>query len=96
MRLRAMLSAGAVLWAGVLAAAEETVRVQVEYIELSHELMTELMAVDVPLADNALRTKLGELMKAKKARLIQPPLRRSTHTLFRVECIRTFCRRVSP
>ena len=50
---------------------ELSVRVQVEFFELSHELMTELMAVDHPPADNDLRKQLAALVKKKTARIIE-------------------------
>lgn len=53
---------------------EETplqIRVQVEYVEMDHELMTELMSAEKVLSDNALRKRLRELEKEKKVKVVE-------------------------
>lgn len=50
------------------------VRVQVEYIEMAHETMTELMSGETVLSDNELRKSLRKLVKEKEARVIETQL----------------------
>ena len=47
------------------------IRVQVEFIEMSHELMTELMSSEKVLSGNALRKRLRELEKEKKSKVVE-------------------------
>ena len=47
------------------------VRLQVEYIDLSHETLTTLMSDEKIRNDNALRARLGELVKAKEAKIVE-------------------------
>jgi hypothetical protein len=54
------------------AVTQPHIRVQVEFVEISHELLTELMAAATPSANDAdLRQQVAQLVKDGKAKVME-------------------------